>query len=84
MALKSGSKRVGVSSICLGNVIADESMIYSRLEPKRPTVERIGDKVKKCFFYKGTGQCLGARCYWPMVGTCSTFNRLKSRGKFAK
>jgi len=53
--------------------------MFRRIQPKRPTVIRKGDKVKVCYLYKGTKQCLGPQCYWPIVGSCPHFNRLKSR-----
>ena len=54
---------------------------YKRLMPKRPTVIRKGDVVKKCFYQKGMGHCLGVRCYWPKVGTCDIYKRKFSRTK---
>jgi len=54
---------------------------YRRLVPKRPTVIRKGDVVKKCFYYNGMKQCLGVRCYWPKVGQCEIYKKLFSRTK---
>lgn len=58
--------------------------LFKRVEPKRPTVIRKGDTVKTCYFYKGMGTCLGPQCFWPRVGTCPFYNRLKSRMVRAK
>ena len=44
--------------------------MYKKIKLKRPMVIRKGDKVKECYFYKGTKTCLGPRCFWPKVGTC--------------
>ena len=54
---------------------------YGRLEPQRPTVVRKGDVVKSCFYYKGMNQCLGVRCYWPTVGSCSIYDKVHGRTK---
>jgi hypothetical protein len=55
---------------------------YGKLEPKRPTVIRKGDVVKKCFYFQGMcGQCLGVRCYWPKVGSCEIYKKKFSRTK---
>jgi len=52
---------------------------FNKLEHKRPAVVRKGDVVKKCFYWEGTHQCLGSQCYWPTVGHCPIFSRLKMR-----
>jgi len=57
---------------------------FRRLKPKRPSVVRNGDTVKVCHYYKGTKKCLGPMCYWPKVGTCSTFNRMRVKMRKAK
>ena len=54
---------------------------YGRLELKRPTVIRKVDTVKSCFYFKGMGECLGVRCYWPTVGHCDIYGKLHSRTK---
>lgn len=54
-------------------------MIFRRIEPKRPTVVRVGDKVKTCYLYKGMNQCLGPQCFWIKVGNCQFYNRVKGR-----
>ena len=57
---------------------------YGRVTPKRPTVVRRGDTVKKCFYYDGLHQCLGTQCYWPTVGKCEIYNRLFANTKGGK
>ena len=58
------------------------SMRYKKIEPKRPSVIRKGDKVKKCYYYNGMKQCLGVRCFWPRVGTCAIYEKInKKNGK---
>ncbi|MFQ6009856.1 MAG: hypothetical protein ACE5J7_01920 [Candidatus Aenigmatarchaeota archaeon] len=52
------------------------SMRYRKIEPKRPSVIRKGDKVKKCFYFQGMKQCLGVRCYWPRVGMCAIWDKI--------
>ena len=53
--------------------------LFRKLKPKRPTVIRKGDRVKTCYYYANTKRCLGPLCFWPKVGVCPFFNRLKPR-----
>ena len=55
------------------------SMRYRKIEPKRSSVIRKGDKVKKCFYFNGMKQCLGVRCYWPRVGTCQIWDKINKK-----
>ncbi len=55
--------------------------VFRKLKPQRPTVIRVKDTVKTCFYYKGTKTCLGPLCFWIRVGNCPIFNRLKNRKK---
>ena len=52
-------------------------MEFKKLKPQRPTVIRIGDIVKTCYYYEGTKTCLGPRCFWQKVGDCPIRDRLK-------
>ena len=82
MALvKSGSRRV---SIGFENKLQFQGPFYARVDLKRPAVMRVGDNVKKCFFWEGTKQCLGPQCFWAKVGTCSVMNRIKRKRRVAK
>jgi hypothetical protein len=54
-------------------------MAFRRLKPKRPSVVRVGDKVKSCPYYSGLNQCLGPSCFWIQVGSCKFYNRVKGR-----
>ena len=57
--------------------------MFRKLQLKRPAVVREGLKVKTCFYYDGTKQCLGSMCLWPKVGVCPIYNRLlKSKISF--
>ncbi len=55
--------------------------VFRKLKPQRPTVIRVGDTVKTCFYYKGTKTCLGPLCFWTKVGVCPIYNRLKNKKK---
>ena len=59
----------------------DNNHIFNRLALKRPAVERKGDTVKKCYYWEGTKQCLGPQCFWPKVGVCPIYNKLKVKFK---
>lgn len=59
------------------------NMLFRRIEPRRPTVVRKGNIVQVCYLYKNMNQCLGPQCFWPKVGKCPIYNRLKTR-RFAK
>jgi len=59
-------------------------MQFKKLKLQRPTVIRVGEVVKTCYYYNGTHQCLGVRCFWPTVGKCPIYNRLKSKMLRAK
>jgi len=61
-----------------------DRMEYGRISPKRPVVQRKGDKVVKCMFYNGMKRCFGMRCFWPRVGKCPIYERLQVRQKRAK
>ncbi len=53
--------------------------VFRKLKPQRPTVIRVKDTVKTCYYYKGTKTCLGPLCFWIKVGFCPIYNRLKRR-----
>ena len=53
--------------------------VFRKLKPQRPTVIRMGDVVKVCYYYKGTKTCLGPLCFWPKVGKCSIYAKLKPK-----
>ena len=53
--------------------------VFRKLKPQRPTVIRVGDIVKTCYYYKGTKTCLGPLCFWIKVGNCPIFNRMKNK-----
>lgn len=58
------------------------SVMYKKIEPKRPTVIRDGDKVRTCYYFNGMKQCLGVRCFWPRVGSCAIMEKVnKKNGK---
>ena len=59
----------------------DDNHIFNRLTLKRPSVERKGDKVVSCHYWEGMHQCLGPQCFWPKVGVCPIYNRLKIKFK---
>ena len=61
-----------------------EKMEYGRIAPKRPVVQRKGNKVVKCTFYKDMKRCFGLRCFWPRVGKCPIYERLQVRQRKAK
>lgn len=56
-------------------------MLFKRIDPKRPSVIRRGNRVETCFLYKGMKECLGAQCLWPRVGTCAVFTRKFKRAR---
>ncbi len=58
--------------------------MFRKLKPQRPTVIRIGDKVKTCYYHKGMKSCLGSRCFWPRVGVCPIYNRIRVKMRKAK
>ncbi len=53
--------------------------IFKKLYPLRPTVIRKVDTVKTCYYYEGTKDCLGTRCFWSQVGNCPIYNRIQTR-----
>ena len=57
----------------------DDNHIFNRLSLKRPAVERKVDRVVRCYYWEGTHQCLGSQCFWPKVGVCPIFNKLKNK-----
>lgn len=46
---------------------------------KKPTVEREGDTVEKCFLYEGLEKCFDNRCFWKRNGECPIANALEER-----
>ena len=58
--------------------------MFRKLTLVRPTVVRKGDTVKVCHYFNGTKQCLGPRCFWPKVGKCPIYNKIKIRVLKAK
>ncbi|OGI12100.1 hypothetical protein A3K64_02060 [Candidatus Micrarchaeota archaeon RBG_16_36_9] len=56
--------------------------VFRKLKPQRPTVIRVRDVVKTCYYYKGTKTCLGPLCFWIRVGKCPTFMRIRKKVKF--
>ena len=82
MALvKSGSRRVPIG---FENRLQFNGPFYARVDMKRPAVQRVGDNVRKCFFWEGTKQCLNVQCFWKSVGTCSVYNRINGKRRVAK
>lgn len=59
----------------------DDNHIFNRISLKRPSVVRRGDKVMECHYWNGMHQCLGPQCFWPKVGVCPIFNKLKIKFK---
>jgi hypothetical protein len=53
--------------------------VFRKLKPQRPTVIRTGDIVKVCYYYKGTKTCLGPLCFWPRVGKCQIYTKLRPK-----
>ena len=76
--IKSATRR---TSIMNTNIYGGGGPDYMRVQSKKPTVVRKGDKVKRCFFFDGTGDCLGIRCFWASVGSCPTFTKIHGNGR---
>jgi len=53
--------------------------VFRKLKPKRPVVIRNGDKVKECFYFRGTHRCIGPLCYWLKVGVCPIYNKINGK-----
>ncbi len=58
--------------------------MFRKITPRRPTVIRVGNRVKTCYLYNEMRECLGAQCFWPKAGTCPTYTRLAWKAKRAK
>jgi hypothetical protein len=56
--------------------------LFRRIQPKRPMVNRKGKQVLNCFYFKGTGMCLGPLCYWPKAGACPIYTKMRSKIHF--
>lgn len=57
--------------------------MFRKIKPLRPTVVRLGDKVKVCNYYAEMGHCIGPRCFWSQIGTCKFYNVAKRSQNFA-
>ncbi|MFB6216235.1 MAG: hypothetical protein ABEJ72_04600 [Candidatus Aenigmatarchaeota archaeon] len=47
---------------------------------KKPTVEREGDVVERCFIYERMDKCFNERCFWRENGECPIAQSLNETG----